>query len=401
MFLEPQAVERKLRILIPEAQAIGSVACIRSLGRAGHTAIGMASRADAIGLRSRLCSEAIIIPERLSPAGFALWFEGVVRQRRIDLVIPSESLITHLGKSLPEFATVLPGGPNPQSLAIFMQKFELFRFFSSASDATLRRNLPRFLLVGADAPWHESVARLECPLFAKFDAVPAKALAARVERCDSPGAAKDTIGRLLPQYGRATVQQYADGIGVGVFFLRWNGQIRASLMHRRLHEVPHSGGVSSLRETWWDDDVYADAKRRIDAMDWWGVGMFEYRWNPKTRQFCLLEFNARFWGSLHLALFAGVDFPKLLVDSWVGKSFESRRAKPGVRCRLTFPKEIEYLWSVVSDPSIGWLQKAAACAEFVTLSLNPRVSSDLWFPGDRALYLRSILDTGRRLWGAR
>jgi biotin carboxylase len=54
----------------------------------------------------------------------------------------------------------------------------------------------------------------------------------------------------------------------------------------------------------------ADAKVRAAHLGWQGVGMFEYRWDLTSGRFFLMEFNSRFWGSLHLAMFAGVDFPR-------------------------------------------------------------------------------------------
>ena len=42
--------------------------------------------------------------------------------------------------------------------------------------------------------------------------------------------------------------------------------------------------------------------------------MFEFKEDPATQQWILLEVNARFWGSLPLAIAAGVDFPKQLFN---------------------------------------------------------------------------------------
>lgn len=52
-------------------------------------------------------------------------------------------------------------------------------------------------------------------------------------------------------------------------------------MHRRLHEVPHTGGASSYRESWKHDKVLSDARALMQHLNWEGVGMFEYRWDPK------------------------------------------------------------------------------------------------------------------------
>lgn len=382
-----------MRILIPESQAMGSVACIRSLGRAGHTVIALSPDPVAWGFASRFCDETVVQPSGLSGDAWARWLANLVASRQIDLILPSEGLVAALGPAISQFSNHLPVGPDAQRLERFISKFELFTHFETAGDAELRRNLPPMRLLRDGDPWQGDLTELTLPLFAKFDAVPALGLSALVQRYDSHQAALDGLPPLLARYRRGLLQQFAGGQGVGVFFLRWKGQVLASLMHRRLHEVPHTGGVSSYRETWWDEALYQDALRRIESLDWWGVGMLEYRWSAVDGRFQLMEFNARFWGSLHLALYAGVDFPRLLVDAWGGRPVEPVRAKVGVRCRFTFPKDIEHLWSVWCDPALGLGRKAGALAKFLALGLDPRLHSDLWFPGDHGLYWRALRST--------
>jgi protein-tyrosine-phosphatase len=47
----------------------------------------------------------------------------------------------------------------------------------------------------------------------------------------------------------------------------------------------------------------------LEHLQWNGVAMIEYRKNLATGEFTLMEINGRFWGSLPLAVSAGVDFP--------------------------------------------------------------------------------------------
>jgi len=89
-------------------------------------------------------------------------------------------------------------------------------------------------------------------------------------------------------------------------------------------------------------------------------------------------------------LFAGVDFPKLLVQCFEGKSPSHQTARIGVRSRLLWPKEIEYLNSVLTDPNVSSYRKAACTIEFMRLGVSPSVHSDLWFAGDRLLYFTAI-----------
>jgi len=62
--------------------------------------------------------------------------------------------------------------------------------------------------------------------------------------------------------------------------------------------------------------------------------MFEFRWNPETHDWVLLETNARFWGSMPLPLSLGVDFPLYLYDLSVHRKRHSPVTyRTGVRSR--------------------------------------------------------------------
>src|SRR2546421_11176435 len=167
------------------------------------------------------------------------------------------------------------------------------------------------------------------------------------------------------------------GQGVAAFFLSARGEILAEMMHRRVHEVPYTGGVSSLRETWRQEAILKDARDKLRAARWEGVAMMEYRWDSATDRFAFVEMNARFWGSLHLALYAGVDFPRLLLDAWQGRPVTAPPPRLGLRCRHV-PDEIRHVWSKLGARELPLRVKLAAAVEFVALALDPRVRSDLW-----------------------
>ena len=64
------------------------------------------------------------------------------------------------------------------------------------------------------------------------------------------------------------------------------------------------------------------------------VAMVEYKLDAATGTAYLMEINGRFWGSLQLAIDAGVDFPLLLVRCALGERVapESRLSR-----RYTWP----------------------------------------------------------------
>lgn len=111
------------------------------------------------------------------------------------------------------------------------------------------------------------------------------------------------------------IQEKLTGQGTGVFALYNNGQIVSVFGHRRLREKPPWGGVSVLCESVQPDTLalkYAEAL--LEALDWHGVAMVEFKRDGKTGEPKLMEINARFWGSLQLSINSGINFPVRLLE---------------------------------------------------------------------------------------
>jgi predicted ATP-grasp superfamily ATP-dependent carboligase len=112
------------------------------------------------------------------------------------------------------------------------------------------------------------------------------------------------------------IQRRIVGPGVGVFLLVWEGETHAVFCHRRIREKPPSGGVSVYRESIAPNAVLVERSRALlDCFNWRGVAMVEYKVDAATKQPFVMEVNGRFWGSLQLAIDAGVNFPALLISA--------------------------------------------------------------------------------------
>ncbi len=126
------------------------------------------------------------------------------------------------------------------------------------------------------------------------------------------------------RHGSVLLQEHFCGEGVGIELIADRGQIVYAFQHLRLHEVPLTGGGSSLRMSVAVNPALLEASRAlIAALDWHGVAMVEFKHRPATGEFRLMEINGRFWGSLPLAVEAGADFPamlyELLVEGRIGE----------------------------------------------------------------------------------
>lgn len=158
----------------------------------------------------------------------------------------------------------------------------------------------------------------------------------------------DELGRKIaglgPDAGPLLIQTRIQGPGLGIFILRWGGEVLATFAHRRIREKPPSGGVSVLSESIAaPSDLMAKSTALLAALDWNGVAMVEYKQDSRTGQPYLMEINPRFWGSLQLAIDAGIDFPRYLVNVALGREIDpAPRWQVGLRSRWRWG-EIDHL----------------------------------------------------------
>lgn len=145
--------------------------------------------------------------------------------------------------------------------------------------------------------------------------------------------ALDRLLGTLQDHSRYLVEAYFEGVGVGVSVLAENGRILHAFQHRRLREG--WGGCSSYRISEpIDGELYSACEKICAHSRLTGVCMFEFRYNLATRNWILIETNARFWGSLSLPVSLGVDFPRYLYDLLAhGTQHASFRYREGIRAR--------------------------------------------------------------------
>jgi predicted ATP-grasp superfamily ATP-dependent carboligase len=109
------------------------------------------------------------------------------------------------------------------------------------------------------------------------------------------------------------VQEYIRGEEASVQFLCEEGRVLAACANRRLRSASPLGGVGALKET--IPLSYHGLGERgqslASALKWSGPIMVEFKIDRENSIPKLMEINGRFWGSLPLAVLAGVDFPYL------------------------------------------------------------------------------------------
>jgi hypothetical protein len=84
----------------------------------------------------------------------------------------------------------------------------------------------------------------------------------------------------------------------------------------------------------------------LDALGYDGAAMVEFKLNSTTGEYVLMEINARLWGSVQLAIDAGVDFPSALVHLAMGEPLpDGTPFRAGVRSVWELG-ELDHLWAL-------------------------------------------------------
>jgi predicted ATP-grasp superfamily ATP-dependent carboligase len=371
-------------VLVTDGEQRAALAVVRSLGRVGHRVHACSARGRSLAGASRYCGTDARVPDPLiDPAGYAAAVRSLIVTLHVDTLIPisEPALLALLAARDPMPGVLLP--------------FPDLDTFRRISDKALVLERARELGIAVPGqtrlthPADPAAATLTFPVALK----PARSVGEQDGRREKVGVryAADAaeLQRVLADFDPAAfpllAQQRVAGPGIGVFLLRWNGEILAAFAHRRIREKPPSGGVSVYRESTTLDPALLDSSRRLlEAFDWSGVAMIEYKLDAATGTPYLMEINGRFWGSLQLAIDAGVDFPNLLLDAALGRPQAPVLTwKLGVRSR--------WWWGDV-DQLLARLRHSAA-----RLNLPPGEPGRLgalarflllWRPGDRNEILR-------------
>jgi predicted ATP-grasp superfamily ATP-dependent carboligase len=288
------------------------LAVVRSLGRAGKEVHAAPFDWHAPALRSKYISMVHHFPRYSDdPSGWQAALLRTLQKHGFDLVVPCcDRAILPLHLHREEFAGYRIAIPNATAMRLLFDK-ECTRQLCNELGIPVAQSA----MLGAGDTAAELACRFGIPLVLKprqsywIDRLDG---ADKVWIVESVPELQKTLGAIA-EPTRYLVQSYFAGVGVGVSVLARNGEILHAFQHRRLREG--RGGSSSYRVSEQvDGELYRACQKICDHVKLTGVCMFEFRCNPNTREWILLETNARFWGSSPLPLALGVHFPRFLYD---------------------------------------------------------------------------------------
>lgn len=356
------------RVLVLDANQRSALSTTRSLGKKGVPVITADETSTALAGCSRFSVAYFSYPSpQTQPEAFVAAVADLTKKHDIRIILPMTELTTTLLlQNQHAFPDVTLPFPKLDTIDALSNKCALMRLAES-----LDVPVPRTWYVDNPGVPDSRLNELPYPVVLK----PGKSwlsqgnewLHTSVRFADNPLIHKEIISsdpafRSHPYM----VQERVSGCGQGIFALYDTGTAIAFFSHRRLREKPPWGGVSVLSESVdINPRLLNHARALLDKVGWHGIAMVEFKVSEDGTPY-LMEVNTRFWGSLQLAVDAGVDFPWLLYRVACGEHpAPVEQYQTGTRLRwLLGDLDSLYLSLRKARSSLG--QKIQALLQFLT-----------------------------------
>ena len=382
-------------VLVIGAQPRSAVTIARSLNRKGVPVDVASYSLQEPRISSRAVRQFIRLPDpRGGPDEFVSSLSKLIETHKYDMLIPcSDSALSWIGQHHEYLSTMLHVGcPPPQILKRVLEKNITLEVAKSCEIP-----IPATYLVSDATDLVSLHSTLRFPMIAKpRSKMEIETHAFKVHYFHTFEDLKEAF-LVDAHFGKRTIlQEYCAGEGVGVEMLIHNGEPVAMFQHRRLKEIPSTGGRSVLAISGeLDPSLTRYALRLLRSLEWEGVAMVEFRYNRATKTAMLMEVNGRYWGSVSLSFYAGIDFPRYDWQIVHGEKPDVPASyQPGIRWRWT-SGDVLRLHDVFAQSKSDGFPRRLKWKELVRFmkDLFPPTHDALWSMADPVPALSELMRT--------
>lgn len=292
------------------------LAAVRALRAAGYAPWLAVNQAGTYAGRSRATVGTVLVPDpAIDSEGFVREFAAAAVRLSAAAILPGEE--THLlalaGREA-DFSGIAFGVPSRESVEQSTNKGLLHELATAAKLRT-----PPTTIVRGDS---EAVGTYGFPAIVK----PLRTWVPRpdgtmsyhyVRYVTTEQAAEEAIEDLPG--GEGLVQPYISGTNVSVSGVSWKGELVCTLHHISERIWPMTSGVTAYARTIPPDaELEHGVGYLLRAIGWSGPFELEFRRSPRGEHY-LIDLNPRVYGSLALAVAAGLNLPAIWTDLLLGR----------------------------------------------------------------------------------
>lgn len=316
-----------MRVLITYAWCRTAYVAAESLAKSGATVYVCGPSSLSMARPSRYVSGFDKVPDPfVDPQDYADAILEIVRTRDIDVIVPvhEDALILRLYEyRLP--SGILIACPTADKLATALDKYKILQVASGA-----RVDFPTTLAPGGIDEAVEIFRKSSYPLVIKTRrGNSGKGVFVVHSSEDAERIYQDLIHKLgLEDNKLPIIQEFVKGQVYGGCFIALEGKMLAGFTERYLRCKEGGFGTSVFREPCQDDNLLESTARLAKALNWTGIGHFDFIRDEGSGAMKLIEMNPRMWGALNMAVKNGYDFPAALLTLTTESRFRSEAFRP-------------------------------------------------------------------------
>lgn len=358
------------------------------------TIVGVAEEKTSPIVQSRYCDTGVVVPpaeeDRDRHAAVVL---RAIERYAPDVVLPVGHLTVEV---LDDIRAEIPDGvayrlPASDALETAFDKGETAAVAEGVGIRTPEEygRLP----TGPDADPRLDASELPYPVFLKAEKEAGRNI---VSKADSEADLWEAYEELRDREegGDIIVQEYVEGDGhtyaTGLLFD--DGTPELEFGQEEVRSIPRQGGTGTRVRILRDDQLAAKSKALLEALDWNGVALVEYK-RAENGEWVLMEINPKFWASYALASRHGYRFASTLVASSLGLLSDSFEASPSAEGEMVFPLR-EVYFSLKHDEESLLRSLASIAWPPARVDIDPRDLRAWVAPGG----LRTSVQWALALW---
>lgn len=326
-------------VIITDASSKNGLAAIRALGRKGLKIIAVTASRICPGHFSKYVSKTYhhqrVTNDPISEFTYYQFLRKVAEKENIDVIIPisiySSKTIVRFQDQLQQIVNIAV--PSHASFQIAAEKEKTIQ---AAEQVAI--NVPQTLTIFSHQPIEKQLdaQSLKYPIVLKSNIEGGSVCYAHTPE----SLIFQAKAKFQTNSAPLLVQEYIHGKGAGFFALMSHGKLIQGFMHQREREYPPTGGPSVEASSMSHKAIFKAGIRLLKALEWHGVAMVEFKLVQGQKP-VLMEINPKFWGSLDLAIKAGVNFPWLLYKLAMGYQITPKKEYNRIRVRWLFPQSLQ------------------------------------------------------------
>lgn len=352
-----------MRVLVTDAQYVHTLSLVRALGVEGKEVHLLSPTWRALSFFSRFCQMKYVCPPPRNEEEFLKFLLDLTKARYFDVLIPvSHESVKVVAKYRPLLSRFVRAEvPEAGRVLFALNKKRVYQLASKLGIPVPKTFYPRSRAEALSALKQIRLSGVVKPIWETGGS-----------SCRFPRTSVEFVRdfeECQRLWGEVLVQESISGdlSTYCVALLYQRGRCKRIFMHKEKRSLPTSGGSGVFVESIFEEKLKRYSLKLLDALEWHGVALVEFKRDPERDEFFLMEVNPKFWASLEVAIRAGVNFPSLLCQMASGEEIPySEDYKLGVK--VWFPAR--ELQRIFEDPF--------SIPQILSALFSQKVSTNVW-----------------------